>query len=375
MKFTINTESLAKALGLLVRAIPVKTALPILSNFLFDLKGELLRVTASDGDLTMRAVLKTDSTEGDGSGVIPAKLLIDLLKTLPSCPVTIELQGDATFLFSWETGNSKMPAFDVKDYPEIKAPGKGSSMISISQQSLADGIGKTVGAVSEDSNTPAICGILFDITPEGVTLVGTDSHRLMIYDFPDIRGGSDSSFILGKKAALALKGALGKEGECQICFNGTHARLVMGNYEIIGNLVAGKFPRYRSVIPTKNNNVLQVDRQALVSAIRRIGVCADKASTVVRFSLTFGRIDISAQDLGMCVSATERMDCDYDGDDIAIGFKAPLLADVLSSYGTESIELRLLDERHAVLVVPTDADRKDEHLQSILMPIMVAQKA
>lgn len=372
MKFKINSESLAKVLGLLAKAIPVKPSLPILTNFVFDVKGDILRVTASDSDLTMRAVLTTDEVTEEGTCLIPAKLLIDLLKNMPSCAIGFEQKaGESTILCTWENGESQMPTFDQNDYPAIKAPEQNATMVTISQDSLADGIAKTVSAVAEDETRPQICGIFFDIKKDGLTLVGTDAKRIMFCEYPDIKSPEDSSFILNKKAATALKGVLGKEGECKICYNKTHVRIVLGGFEIITTQVTGRFPNYRSVIPTDNHNILQVDRQTLLNAIKRIAVCADKTTTIIRIDLTFGEIKLSAQDLGFSISAKEKMSCDYDGEDIAIGFKAPALMEILGCFGTELIELRFKGGDKSTLIVPTDDDRKDEPLTALLMPIMI----
>ncbi len=372
MKLTISSTALLKGLMDVVKAIPAKSTLPILENFLFVLKDGKLQVTASDSDLTLRTVIEVDSVEEEGSIAVPARHMIDLLKELPDQPLKIKTSSDSSFECIWASGNSALPYFPADDYPEIKTAGEDALTVEFPAESLVDGIQGTVYATADDEIRPAMNGIFFDIDTAATTLVASDSHKLICYTTNDVKASEKASFILHKKAANVLRSIIGKEDKnVTITFDSSTAQFNFGETCMVCRLVVGKYPKYRDVIPQNNSNILKIDRVLLLNTVRRVAVCSNKASSHIKFTLSNGQIEISAQDLGFALAAYEKVLCDYAGDDLTIGFKSTFLTEILSNMSCNSITIKFADARRAALILPSEEEAESEKICGILMPIMV----
>ena len=373
MKFNVSSSELLKGLMDISKAIPVKTSLPILENFLFDLKGGILEVTASDSELTLRTQIEVDNTEEEGSIAVPARHMIDLLKELPDQPIAIRTTSDSAFECSWSSGNSSLPFFPAADYPAIQTVKEDALKVEFPAQSLVEGIAGTVYATADDEIRPAMNGIFFDIDLESTTLVASDSHKLICYTTTDVKATEKSSFILHKKPAAVLRAILGKdENPVQIAFDSSTVVFTCGNTTMVCRLVVGKYPKYRDVIPQNNSNVLRISRTQLLNTVRRVAVCANKASNHIKFDLKEGQLEISAQDLGFAIAAYEKIACDYSGDELTIGFKSTFLTEILSNMGCEELVMKFADSRRAALIVPSEEEAASEKICGIIMPIMIA---
>lgn len=373
MKLIISSSELLRGVMAVSKAIPAKSPLPILENFLFDLKGNVLELTASDTELTLRTQIEVESTSEEGKIAVPAKHLMDLLKELPDQPLTISTTSDSSFECSWASGASTLPYFPAEDYPEITGTDETAVVIDFPAQSLVEGIASTIYATADDEIRPAMNGILFDIDNESTTLVASDSHKLICYTTADAKAPEKASFILHKKPAGILKAIIGKEEETvSISFDSKNAAFKFGQTEVICRLVVGKYPKYRDVIPQNNSNILKIDRLQLLNTVRRVSVCANKASNHIKFDLKSGSLEISAQDLGFSIAAYEKMECQYDGDDLTIGFKSPFIIEILSNMNCGEIVMKFLDSKRAALVIPAENEEESGKICGIIMPIMIS---
>ena len=372
MKLTISSTNLLKALMDVSKAIPSKSPLPILENFLFVLKGNKLEITASDSELTLVTSLEVEGAEEDGAIAVPARHMTDLLKEIPDQPIGIKTTSDTSFECSWASGKSDLPYFPADDYPEIKTPGADAQKVVFPAESLVDGIQGTVYATADDEIRPAMNGIFFDIEPGSTTLVASDSHKLICYTTKDVEAAEKASFILHKKPASVLRSIIGKDVEnVEILFDGANAQFTFGATTMVCRLVVGKYPKYRDVIPTANSNVLRIDRQLLLNTVKRVAVCSNKASNHIKLTLKEGQLEITAQDLGFALAAYEKVACDYQGDELAIGFKSTFLTEILSNMGCNGIVIKFADARRAALILPAEEEADTEKVCGILMPIMI----
>lgn len=373
MKFNVSSAELLKGILDVSKAIPTKTALPILENFLFALRGNKLVITASDQELTLRTVVEVENISDDGSMAVPARQIIDLFKTLPDQPVNVKSTGDSSFECIWSNGNSSLPYFPAEDFPDIKGVGEDAEHIEFPAQSLVECISGTIYATADDEMRPAMNGIFFDISPESTTLVASDSHKLICYTSADVKAAQASSFILHKKPAGVLKSIVDKDGDAvQLDFDPSTAVFSFGVTTLICRLVVGKYPKYRDVIPQNNSNVLRIDRAQFLDTIRRVAVCANKASNHIKFDLKPGQVEITAQDLGFAIAAYEKLGCDYSGDELTIGFKSSFLIDILSNMNCETLVMKFADARRAALIIPSEEEEESGKMCGILMPIMVS---
>ena len=374
MKLIISSSELLRGVMAVAKAIPAKSPLPILENFLFDLKGNTLEITASDAELTLRTQIEVESTAEEGRIAVPAKHMMDLLKELPNQPLTISTTSDSSFLCSWAGGESTLPYFPAEDYPEIIGADTSNAVtLQFPAQSLVEGISSTIYATADDEIRPAMNGIFFDIDLNSTTLVASDSHKLICYTTADVNASEKASFILHKKPASILKSTIGKDIETvEISFDAKTAEFKFGTTTVICRLVVGKYPKYRDVIPQNNSNILRINRSLLLNTVRRVSVCSNKASNHIKFDLKSGSLMVSAQDLGFSIAAHETMQCQYDGEDLTIGFKAPFIIEILSNMTCGELVIKFLDSKRAALIVPAEEEAECEKICGIIMPIMIS---
>jgi len=373
MEFNVSSAALLKGLMDVSKAIPAKTSLPILENFLFVLKDSKIEITASDQELTLRTTVEVENAKKEGSIAVPAKHMMDLLKALPDQPISIKTTSDSSFECAWSNGKSSLPFFPASDYPEIKGADSSAQTISFPAQSLADGISGTVYATADDDMRPTMNGIFFDINQNNATLVASDSHKLICYSTSDVDSNLQASFILHKKAASVLRSIIDKsEGNVEFCFDESTVVFNFGTGTMICRLVVGKYPPYREVIPKNNANILSIDRVQLLNTVKRVAVCANKATNHIKFELTPGALEITAQDLGFAIAAYEKVACDYAGEELVIGFKSSFLIEILANMTCETLVMKFGDTRRAALIVPSEEESSKEKICGILMPVMVA---
>ena len=373
MKLIISSSELLKGVMAVSKAIPAKSPLPILENFLFDLNGNVLEITASDTELTLKTQIEVEETVEEGKIAVPAKHMMDLLKELPDQPLTIQTSSDSSFVCSWASGESNLPYFPAEDYPDITGTDETAISFSFPAHSLLEGISSTIYATADDEIRPAMNGILFDIDTDSTTLVASDSHKLICYTTTDVKSPEKASFILHKKPAAILKAIIGKDAETvDIAFDSKNASFCFGQTMVICRLVVGKYPKYRDVIPQNNSNVLKINRSLLLNTVRRVSVCANKASNHIKFDLQDGSLEISAQDLGFSIAAYEKMQCQYDGAPLTIGFKSPFIIEILSNMNCGEIVMKFLDSKRAALILPAEEEEESGKICGIIMPIMIS---
>lgn len=374
MKFVVSSSELLRSVLIVQKAIPAKTTEAILENYLFVLDGDRLQITASDKEITLRTELEVVSVEEAGSIAVPARQMTELLKELPDQPLTIKSESESSFSCAWASGESVLPCYNPEDYPVIKTTGEGASTASLTTTTLANGIASTLYASSDDANRPVMNSIFFDIKPDGTTLVASDLMKLICFSTKDVKAAAECSFILHKRHAGVIKSILGKEEEdVTVTFDDKVAVFQFGQTTIICCLVAGKYPDYNAIIPkdTINTNVLNINRSQFLTTVRRIAVCSPKASNHIKFDLTAGCLEVSAQDVGFEISAHEKIECQYEGDDLTIGFRSPHVVEILSNLSGENIIMRFADKRRSALILPAEADESSDKVFGIVMPIMV----
>ncbi|MBN1925754.1 MAG: DNA polymerase III subunit beta [Prolixibacteraceae bacterium] len=374
MKFVVSSTELLNHLSAISRVISTKSTLPILDNFLFNLEDNKLTITASDLESTLITWVELENTEGIGEIAIPAKLLIDTLKEFPEQPLTFQVNAEtfAIDIFS-ENGKFSIVGQNGEEYPEVPGLNKASATsLSMNHDVLMSGIVKTLFATAEDELRPVMNGILVEISPEDITFVASDAHKLVRYKRFDITADIESSFILPKKPAALIKNLLPKEDfDVKLEFDEKNAVFSLTNYMIICRLVEGKYPSYNSVIPTNNPNKLQIDRLELYNTLRRVSVFSNQASNLVRLKIGGNQLVVSAQDIDFSISAVERLNCSYEGDEMEIGFKSSFLLEILSNLSSTDVVIELADPTRAGLLLPAEKENEDEDVLMLLMPMMV----
>ena len=372
MKFTISSSKLFSQLQAVSRVINNKNSLPILDDVLFDLVGNELKLTASDGETTIRTAVEVEGVEGSGKVASAAKLLLETLREFSEQPLafTIDENNFAVSMVS-QNGTYSFVGVNGNEYPEMPDTEAEARTITIPAGVLQNAIEKTIFCTADDDLRPVMNGIFFDINEDKVTMVATDAHRLVRYTNTGVKAGAVANFILPKKPAGLLKNLLAKADEdVKVTFGAKNARFEFGSTIIVCRQIEGRFPNYNAVIPQANQNIVTVDRQTIINACKRVAVFANNGTAQLRLALSENQIKISAQDIDFSTSAEETIACDYNGTPMAIGFKAPFLIDLLSAIESAEVQIKLADPARAGLITPNENEENEDVLM-LLMPMLL----
>lgn len=374
MKFVVSSTELLSHLNAISKVISSKNTLPILDNYLFQLEDNRLTVTSSDLESTLITSLNLDNTEGNGDIAIPAKLLNDTLKEFPEQPLTFKIDPE-TFgvdIYS-ENGKFSIVGKSGDDFPQLPQLNEdAASSINVGHDILQSGISRTLFATADDELRPVMNGIFVELGQDNLTFVASDAHKLVRYKRSDAKADIESSFILPKKPAALLKNLLAKEDyDVKLQFDDKNAFFTLTNYKLICRLVEGNYPSYNSVIPTNNPNKLVVDRLEFYNTIKRVSVFANQASNLIKFHIHENQLVVSAQDVDFSISAVERLKCEYEGDEIEIGFKSTFLQEILVNLSSTDVRVELSDPTRAGLLLPAEKDFDEEDVLMLLMPMMI----
>ncbi|NJO68839.1 MAG: DNA polymerase III subunit beta [Bacteroidetes bacterium] len=374
MKFVISSSDLLSHLQAISRVISSKNTLPILDNFLFHLEDSTLEITASDLETTMITQITLQNASESGSVAIPAKILLDTLKEFADQPLSFDIDTNSyAVVINSENGRFSVVGQNASDFPQlpvIKSDKKNS--LRAGYEVLLNGINKTLFATADDELRPVMNGVFIELGGDNLTFVASDAHKLVRYKRNDIKPGNNASFILPKKPASLLKNILPKESnDISIDFDDKNAIFKLTNYTLVCRLVEGNYPSYNTVIPVGNPNKLRVDRLEFYNSLRRVSVFANQASNLVKLQLTGNQLTISAQDIDFSISAYERIKCNYDGDDMEIGFKSVFLIEILSNLTSGDVVFELSDPSRAGIMVPAEVETEGEDILMLLMPMMI----
>ncbi len=374
MKFVVSSTELLSHLNAISKVISSKNTLPILDNYLFQLEDNRLTVTASDLESTLITSLELDNAEGKGDIAVPAKLLNDTLKEFPDQPLTFKFDMETYGIDIYsENGKFSIVGQDGDEFPQLPELNEpAASTIQVPHDVLQSGIQRTLFATADDELRPVMNGIFMELGSSDLTFVASDAHKLVRYKRSDAKSEVESSFILPKKPASLLKNLLVKEDyDVKLQFDDKNAFFTLTNFKLICRLVEGNYPSYNSVIPTNNPNKLVVDRLEFYNTIKRVSVFANQASNLIKFQISDSQLVVSAQDVDFSISAVERMKCQYEGEEIEIGFKSTFLLEILSNISSSEVRVELSDPTRAGLMLPAEKDFEDEDVLMLLMPMMI----
>ncbi|MCP2044050.1 DNA polymerase III subunit beta [Pontibacter sp. HSC-36F09] len=370
MKFIVSSSALLKQLASINGVVTNNPVVPILENFLFEINDSTLTITASDLETSMITELQVEAKES-GRIAAPAKILIETLKNLPDQPVTFTIDEETyTIEISSANGRYKLSGENATDFPRIPVV-KGGSAIEIPSNVLGRAINKTIFAVSNDELRPAMTGIYVQLRTDNVTFVATDGHRLLRFRRTDIATAQEASLIIPRKAFTLLKSTLPSEATAvRMEFNQSNAFFSFDNIRMICRLIDERYPDYENVIPVQNPNKLVIDRAALLSSVRRISIYSNKTTHQIRLKLSGSELQVSAEDLDFSNEANERLTCQYDGEDMEIGFNAKFLIEMLNNIDADEISFELSTPNRAGLLMPL-ANEDNENVLMLVMPVML----
>ena len=370
MKFIVSSTYLLKQLQVLGGVINNSNTLPILDNFLFELDNANLTISASDLETTMSSKIDVES-DNKGSVAIPAKLLLDILKTFPEQPLTFTIEENNTVEISSNHGKYALAYANGEEFPKAVALENPSST-TLSGDILSAAISKTIFAAGNDDLRPVMSGVFFQFSTESLTFVATDAHKLVKYTREDVSASETAEFIMPKKPLNLLKGILtGSDDNVTIEYNESNAKFTFENTELVCRLIDGKYPNYEAVIPKENPNKLVIDRTQFSNSVRRVSIFSNKTTHQIRLKIAGAELNISAEDIDYSNKAEERLTCDYQGDDMQIGFNSRFLSEMLGNLNATDVQLEMSLPNRAGILTPVDGLDEGEQITMLVMPVML----
>jgi DNA polymerase-3 subunit beta len=369
MKFIVSSSSLLKHLQQISGVINANTVLPILEDFLFEIQDKKLNVVATDLETVMRVQMDVES-KTNGKVCIPAKILIDSLKNIADQPLTFNIDKNFAVEITSDNGKYKVMGENPDNFPKEPAADD-TTGFTMSSSALLTAINKTLFAVSSDDLRPAMTGVFFELTKDSVQFVATDAHRLVRYKRTDTKASKTDSFIVPRKPLNLLKNALpDNEDELTVSYNSNHLFVSHGSTQMICRLIDARFPDYKVVIPADNPYRLIVNKGDFQNALRRVNVFSNKSTNQVALNITGSELQMAAQDVDFSFEGNERMNCQYDGEDLQIAFNAKFLIEMLSAADTDDVRMELSTPTKAGLIKPTE-QAEGEDLLMLVMPLML----
>lgn len=368
MKFTLNNQELLKKLQFSGSIINNSNTLPILDNFLFEFIENELTITASDLETTIKCTIAGKFGVLNPIAV-PAKLLVDVLKSLPNQPIAFEVQKNNLITMVTTTGEYEISYVDGLDYPKIEELKK-TVTTNMPSGILSAAISRTLFATGTDELRPVMCGVYFQLSPNGSIFTSTDAHRLVKYSNTNIKANAEANFIVPKKPLGALKGFLGGiEENVSLEYNDSNIVFKFLDYSVLIRLIEGRYPNYEVIIPKDNDKKISIERIPILNSVRRISTFANKQTHQVRFKIAGQELNIRAEDVDYSNRGDERLTCEYEGDDIQIGFNARFLSEALGNLESKDVIIYMSTPVRAGVIYPADGLEEGEELLILVMPV------
>jgi len=370
MKFNVPSGDLLKKLNMVAGAIGSGNVLPILEDFLFDLSGNVLTITASDLETSIITTVEVTGEE-DGKVAVPAKILLDTLKALPAQAITLTVNPENFGIeLRSSYGKYKLAGEDGGDFPAIPQQEDAEDKVEVSSSSLNNAIINTLFATSNDELRPAMTGVYFQIDFNKIIFVATDAHKLVKFTLGEVTGEVNSTFIVPKKALNLLKNILPSGGSISISFNNANVFFAFEDTLLIGRQIDQRYPDYNAVIPVNNPNLLTANRSDLQNSMKRIAIYANKTTNQVVLNVAENSLTVSAQGLDFSNEATEQLPWTYEGDPLQIAFNAKFLIEMLSILDSDEIKLELSTPSRAGILLPSE-QQDGEDILMLVMPVML----
>ncbi|MCF8262144.1 MAG: DNA polymerase III subunit beta [Melioribacteraceae bacterium] len=372
MEFKVNSKEFERLLTKIIPAVPSRTPMQILENFLIEIKDGQLTVFATDLEISLKSSLNIVA-DSNASFVVPAKLLYDVVRSLGETTLNIKVEEKGKLQLTTDSGEYSLSYLDSSDFPEIPSfPGdtvdqEDLKEISINGEELNTAFLYTSFAMSKEEMRPAMMGTLFEFIEEGLRFVATDGHRLVNMLNTNIKHEITEQYIIPERAISVLHKVL-DEKDVKIYLSKSHVSFVLSDIELITRLIGQRYPDYKTVIPMENEFLLHVKTKDLHNAVKRMMLFSTSNTRRVKFSIDGDNLEISAEDLDIGASGKESIHCTYEGDPLTIGFNSAYVNDILSHIRAEEIILKLHSPTKAVIVEPKD-NKDNLDLMMLLMPV------
>ncbi|MEK6551828.1 MAG: DNA polymerase III subunit beta [Bacteroidota bacterium] len=372
MEFKVNSKELEKLLSKIIPAVPTRTPMPILENFLFEVKDGQLTIYATDLEISLKSSLNIVADENIKI-VVPARLLNDVVRSLKDTTIHFKLMANKKISIVTDMGKYTISYLDADEFPEIPSVetdknAKDINEVLINGEELRSAFEKCAFAMSKEEMRPAMMGTLFEFRDDGLRFVTTDGHRLVNMLNKNIKAAFNQQYVVPERAVSVLLKIL-NEKEVKIHLTKTYVSFKLNDIELITRLISQKYPDYASVIPLENEFLMKVNTRDIHESIKRMMLFSTSSTRRVKFSIMTDALEISAEDLDIGASGEEKVICEYKGDALEIGFNSSYVNDVLTHLSSEEeIIFKLHSPTKAVVVEPVQK-KENIDLIMLLMPV------
>ena len=364
MRFTLQREAFLKPLAQVVNVVERRQTLPVLANFLVQVKDGQLSLTGTDLEVEMVSRIAVDEAQ-DGETTIPARKLFEIIRALPDgSRITVSQTGDKITV---QAGRSRftlatLPANDFPSVDEVEA----TERVSIGEATLKELIERTAFAMAQQDVRYYLNGLLFDLRGDALRTVATDGHRLALCETELAKpSGSKRQIIVPRKGVTELQRLLESgDREIELEVGRSHVRVKRDDVTFTSKLIDGRFPDYEAVIPIGADREVLVDREALRASLQRAAILSNEKYRGIRVEVSPGNLKISAHNPEQ-EEAQEEIEAETDVNDLAIGFNVNYLLDALSALRDDQVVIQLRDSNSSALV----RESSNERSRHVVMPL------
>jgi DNA polymerase-3 subunit beta len=347
LKLRVSQEALAEKLSLVARAVSARTAVLVLGGIRLRIANGQLELAATDMELSLRTSLEAD-VDGEGEVVVPGRLLLDIVRSLPAADVSIEQRSDESVLVV-EAGSAsyRLHTYSSEDFPRLPDV-ESVQLHQVDREALLETIGRVGRSASRDESRPVLTGIFVQFEPSKLIMAATDSYRLAVKETPLSSTLGELDAIIPARALQELARIAAGADEMQLGVHENHVVFGIDDAWLTTRRIDGQFPNYRQLLPEQFEHELQLPREELLDVVRRVALMAQRNSPL-RLRFAEGELTVSAQtqDVG---EARESLPVPYAADPLEIGFNADFLRDGLESVDSPTVRVKLISPlRPAVL--------------------------
>ncbi|GBE30182.1 DNA polymerase III subunit beta [bacterium BMS3Bbin04] len=369
MRFRVAQDRILEALNRVAPTVPTKSTLPILSNMLFNLEGNMLRIVATDLEVSVVTELEVDG-ERDGSVTAPAKKIQDIVRELEGLVLTCDVDENNHLHLETEIGQYQLLGSSAQEFPALPEF-EGATTISFGAEKFLSIITRTVFAVSRDELRPALTGVFFQIRSHELRAVATDGHRLVRIIDQKFESESEHELIIPVKALDIIRRNLPEAGDVEFAIGENQIQVKLPDTILYSRLIEGRYPHYESVIPSENNNRMFVSTDQLVRSLKRAQIFANPINRQVVLNLETDKVEITAEDIELGGKGREQIAAKYEGEPQTIGYNASYLLDLLKHITTEDVRFDLGGSKQAGIVKPTIENEGEDFLM-LIMPVRLS---
>jgi len=364
MEFKINSKEFENLLSKTVLVIPSHSTIETLEYFLFSIKNANLIIQGTDStNIVSTEVDNFLDTGEDIEFLVPAKLLYDFVKSLGDKLITFKIEEDDNRInITFDNGEYNISYLPKDEYHEMPVLNM-DKVYAFDGKALKRALELTNFAASQDDIRPALTGILFEFTEDGLNVVATDGHRLVKYTSLNIKNTTSEQFVIPGKAVSILMKSL-TDAPVEITMNNSQMTFKLPGNTITTRIINEKYPNYNSVIPLQNEKLLTVNTKILQRAAKRSMLFGSQ----IKLNIETNLLVVSSDDSTRGRSASEKILCQYGDEPMSIGFQADFLNEMLSHIESEDVIFKINQPTKAVIIKPSVCPEGEE-LLLLLMPI------